>query len=123
MPVRARRPTPAASCHRVRPEAIKGLAAFNDPGTVILLTTATINWGDGTPVQVGLVNLAARTVSGSHTYADDGSYQASVIVTVSARHLSSTALDAVVVETPAPPGAVSAGPPPDGTLATGESPA
>ena len=45
---------------------------------------ATINWGDGTPVTAGTTALSSRAVyavSGSHTYAKPGYYQASVTVT------------------------------------------
>ena len=45
---------------------------------------ATINWGDGTPAAPGVVSASARgvdSVSGSHTYAEPGYYQASVQAT------------------------------------------
>jgi predicted alpha-1,2-mannosidase len=45
---------------------------------------ATINWGDGTPATAGTIALSSRAVygvSGSHTYAKPGLYQASVTVT------------------------------------------
>ncbi|MFG1995521.1 GH92 family glycosyl hydrolase [Actinoplanes sp. NPDC048988] len=45
---------------------------------------ATIDWGDGTPVTAGTTALSSRavySVSGSHTYAEPGYYQASVTVT------------------------------------------
>jgi PKD repeat protein len=45
---------------------------FTDPGTADT-HTATIDWGDGT-VEAGLVNAAAGTVSGTHTYGDNGAY-------------------------------------------------
>ncbi|MFI1993956.1 GH92 family glycosyl hydrolase [Actinoplanes sp. NPDC020271] len=44
---------------------------------------ATINWGDGTPATAGTTTLSSRAVygvSGSHTYAKPGFYQASVTV-------------------------------------------
>jgi hypothetical protein len=41
--------------------------------------TATINWGDGTPVSY--VDVPAGTVSGSHTYAEEGVYPLTVVVT------------------------------------------
>ncbi len=41
--------------------------------------TATIDWGDGS-VQAGTVNEGNKTVSGSHAYADNGTY--TVVVTV-----------------------------------------
>jgi hypothetical protein len=65
-------------------------ATFNDLGTLDT-HTATINWGDGTPMEAGTVfenpfgppgsTLGADgTVSGSHVYADDGVYTATVCV-------------------------------------------
>ncbi|WP_432970748.1 GH92 family glycosyl hydrolase [Dactylosporangium sp. CA-233914] len=45
---------------------------------------ATIDWGDGSPVTTGTTSLSSRAVydvSGSHTYAKPGYYQASVTVT------------------------------------------
>nr|WP_221380358.1 GH92 family glycosyl hydrolase [Actinoplanes polyasparticus] len=45
---------------------------------------ATIDWGDGTPVSEGTTALGSRAVynvSGSHTYAQPGYYQAAVTVT------------------------------------------
>ncbi len=42
--------------------------------------TATIDWGDGSPIQAGTVDDTARTVTGSHVYADDGLYAVTVVV-------------------------------------------
>ncbi|GIF12695.1 GH92 family glycosyl hydrolase [Actinoplanes teichomyceticus] len=45
---------------------------------------ATIDWGDGSPVSTGATTLSSRAVyrvSGSHTYARPGHYQAAVTVT------------------------------------------
>ncbi|WP_433379174.1 GH92 family glycosyl hydrolase [Actinoplanes sp. CA-142083] len=45
---------------------------------------ATVDWGDGSPVTAGTTALSSRAVygvSGSHTYAKPGFYQASVTVT------------------------------------------
>ena len=45
---------------------------------------ATIDWGDGTPATAGTIALSSRAVygvSGSHTYAKPGFYQAAVTVT------------------------------------------
>ncbi|GAA4253015.1 GH92 family glycosyl hydrolase [Dactylosporangium darangshiense] len=45
---------------------------------------ATIDWGDGSPVSTGTTSLSSRAVynvSGSHTYAKPGYYQAAVTVT------------------------------------------
>jgi len=41
------------------------------PGT----TSATINWGDGTPTSAGTVNSIGQ-VTGTHTYAEEGTYHA-----------------------------------------------
>ena len=66
-------------------------ATFNDPGTRDT-HTATIDWGDGTAPDVGVVaespfgppgstSGANGTVSGSHVYADNGTYTVKVTVT------------------------------------------
>ena len=49
------------------------VASFSDP------QSATIDWGDESPLQEGAV--ADGTVSGSHVYADNGEYQVTVQVT------------------------------------------
>ncbi len=54
-------------------------ATFTDPGGDDT-HTATIDWGDGT-VEAGTVNQAANTVSGSHTYQDNGLFTVTVTVT------------------------------------------
>ena len=65
-------------------------ATFNDLGTLDT-HTATINWGDGTPTEVGVVSEvpfgppgstagADGTTSGNHVYADDGVYTVTVTV-------------------------------------------
>jgi predicted alpha-1,2-mannosidase len=54
---------------------------------------ATINWGDGTPATAGTTALSSRavySVSGSHTYAKPGYYQASVTVTDGTSQSSAT---------------------------------
>ena len=66
-------------------------ATFTDAGTADT-HTATIDWGDGTAADVGVVvetpfgppgstTPAAGTISGSHVYADDGVYTVTVTVT------------------------------------------
>jgi PKD repeat protein len=60
-------------------QAVDLVATFADPG-VLDTHTATIDWGDGT-VEAGVVDEVARTVSGSHAYADNGSYGVTVTVT------------------------------------------
>src|SRR5439155_1625324 len=44
--------------------------------------TATVDWGDGSPVSPAVVSEAngSGAVTGSHTYADDGTYQVTVTV-------------------------------------------
>ena len=65
-------------------------ATFNDKGTLDT-HTATIDWGDGTALDTGVVaetpfgppgstSGADGTVSGSHVYADDGTYTVTVTV-------------------------------------------
>ena len=55
-------------------------ATFSDQGTEDT-HTATIDWGDGSPLEDGTVNQPAGTVSGSHVYADNGVYMVTVTVT------------------------------------------
>ncbi len=66
-------------------------STFNDLGTADT-HTATVDWGDGSPVDAGAVSEtpdgppgdtagADGTVSGSHVYADNGSYTVEVCVT------------------------------------------
>ncbi|HET6881475.1 MAG TPA: CHRD domain-containing protein, partial [Pirellulales bacterium] len=59
------------------------VATFSDPTAIAGDTfTATINWGDNT-VTAGIVTGSAGsyTVSGSHTYIDEGNFPISVLVT------------------------------------------
>lgn len=53
-------------------------ATFVDPGTLDT-HSATINWGDGSPVQ--LVSVAALAVGVNHGYGDNGAYAVTVTVT------------------------------------------
>ncbi len=53
-------------------------STFTDAGTADT-HEATIDWGDGT-VEPGIVDQAAGSVAGSHTYADDGVYIVRVTV-------------------------------------------
>jgi 3-phytase len=55
------------------------LATFDDADAADL-HTATIDWGDGSPVQAGTVSEAAGTIAGTHVYADDGAFTATVTV-------------------------------------------
>jgi hypothetical protein len=73
------------------------LATFTDPPGAEPLGnyTASINWGDGTPATPGVISFASGvfTVSGSHAYAEEGSYS----VTITVHH--DLAPDATVAET------------------------
>lgn len=61
------------------------VATFTDPDTSAVATdyTATINWGDGTPIAVGTVggSSGSFTVSGSHVYAEEGTHTVRVVIT------------------------------------------
>jgi hypothetical protein len=55
---------------------------FTDAG-ILDTHTATLDWGDGTVVEAGVVteSMGSGTVSGSHVYADDGVHTLTVTVT------------------------------------------
>src|SRR5206468_4177725 len=61
-------------------------ATFTDanPGDHTADFTATITWGDGGPTSSGTVSYdsgtGTYTVAGSHTYADEGTYNISIAV-------------------------------------------
>jgi hypothetical protein len=55
------------------------VARFGDVDTTDL-HTATISWGDGSPLQTAAVSQTGGTIGGSHVYANDGTF--SVVVTV-----------------------------------------
>lgn len=55
------------------------LATFTDPGTDDT-HSATIDWGDGSEPTAGVINQTDNTVSGSHTYAENGTYTINVTV-------------------------------------------
>jgi len=61
------------------------VATFTDPDTAAAATeySATINWGDGSPADAGVIAGGAGgfTVSGAHAYAEEGSYSITVEVT------------------------------------------
>ena len=71
------------------------VATFSDPGFTFAANgteetfTAVINWGDGTPDQLGTLTVVTGdagiattgTVSGTHTYANNGQYTVNVTVT------------------------------------------
>jgi PKD repeat protein len=54
-------------------------AVFTDPG-ILDTHTAVINWGDGSS-EAGTVDPSAMTASGSHLYASEGVYTATVTLT------------------------------------------
>lgn len=58
------------------------IGLFVDVGTLDT-HTATINWGDGSPLQNATViqGVGAGALGGTHVYADDGVYQVAVTVT------------------------------------------
>jgi uncharacterized repeat protein (TIGR01451 family) len=66
--------------------------------------SATIDWGDGSPIQAGTVSITAGVVSvaasASHTYADEGKNAVTVVITDDAPGTASVTLtgDVVVAE-------------------------
>src|SRR5207237_564073 len=64
--------------------AAQTVATFTDPGGPETLAdySASISWGDGTPATAGTitVNGGTFTVSGAHTYAEEGSYTITVSI-------------------------------------------
>ena len=74
-----------------------GPISFTDAGTLDT-HTATVDWGDGTEAVPATVNQNARTVSGSHTFADNGTYTVEVIVTDNAGATSVPQTFQVVVQ-------------------------
>jgi autotransporter-associated beta strand protein len=97
---------PAVDATAVNFNAVEGLsftkvvATFTDPGGAEDLSdySATIDWGDGTPLDVGIIGVGF-TVTGTHTYAEEsdadhlGSAPYQVVVTV----LHESAPDTVVM--------------------------
>ena len=71
------------------------VATFADTGSTNLATafTATVNWGDGTTTTAGTVTGASGsyTVTGAHTYAAEGSFTMSVVITQTATSAAATA--------------------------------
>ncbi len=91
-------PTVAAATNQTFNEGesfLLNVATFSDPGFTLPAAgtqetfTANINWGDGTPVQPGTLVVVmgsagvvtTGTVSGTHTYAQNGQYSANVTIT------------------------------------------
>ena len=61
-------------------ETVTLIASFTDPGSTDT-HTATINWGDNTGTPAGTVNQSTKTVTGTHSYPNTGSYTVTVVVT------------------------------------------
>jgi hypothetical protein len=61
------------------------VATFTDPDTTATAAeySATIDWGDGSPADTGVVTGSGGSfgVSGSHTYAEEGTYSVTVTIT------------------------------------------
>ncbi len=61
------------------------VATFTDPDTAATASeySATINWGDGSPTSSGTISGGGGsfTVSGTHTYAEEGTYTTTIVVT------------------------------------------
>ncbi|TPW11714.1 MAG: hypothetical protein FD129_1603, partial [bacterium] len=87
---------------------------FTDPGTLDTFT-ATINWGDGSPTEAGLVAYAAGfgTVSGTHTYPFAALGDRAVTVTIKDDDDATVATDTFVINVQDPP------PPPENFSVSG----
>jgi hypothetical protein len=77
-------------------------ATFIDPGAELDTHTATIDWGDGTPTEAGVVteNGISGTVAGSHVYADNDLYTVIVEVCDSKDNCVSDELEVTVPNVP-----------------------
>ena len=80
--------TPSSAMVQTLPQNIPfngPVAAFTDanPSAVVSDFTALINWGDGTPTNVGTVvsGSGVFNVDGAHTYASPGAFSISVQIT------------------------------------------
>src|SRR6202011_2619873 len=60
--------------------------------------TVAINWGDNTPLDTTTGSVSGSTISGSHTYAEEGSYPVSVSVTDDGGQSASTTSQANVAD-------------------------
>jgi photosystem II stability/assembly factor-like uncharacterized protein/PKD repeat protein len=100
------RPIIAVTPNPLQPVAVEGLSqdydslvTFDDSGGADPLTNylATIDWGDGTTTLGTITGSGPFTVSGSHTYADEGVETVTVTVTDSDGATTGTASESVVV--------------------------
>ncbi len=61
------------------------IATFTDPDTEATASeySATIDWGDGSPVDTGVIigGSGSFSVSGTHTYSEEGTYAVTVTIT------------------------------------------
>ena len=73
-----------------------------DPTLGASAFAATISWGDGLPATAGTIAVVngALTVSGSHTYASQGSLTTTIVVDRLADHASTTASGTALVTNP-----------------------
>jgi hypothetical protein len=79
-------------------------ATFTDANTGASSTdfTATINWGDGGPTSTGSISFNGNTytVSGVHTYAEEGSYPISIAVSDAGGQTTTITGTATVADAP-----------------------
>jgi large repetitive protein len=93
----------ASSITATEGQAFSGaVATFVDPGSTspAAAFTATINWGDGTSTTTTTSVTGASgnyTVAGSHTYADEGSFQVTVRIVQTATSATLTATGTAAV--------------------------
>jgi hypothetical protein len=66
------------------------IGLFTDPGTLDT-HIATIDWGDGSPIDTGIVNEQAGTIAGTHTYPDNFADNHPYLVTVTLKDKGPTA--------------------------------
>jgi streptogramin lyase len=81
------------------------VASFSDPQTTgqVGQYSAIINWGDSSPTTSGVITYSggtAFTVSGSHTYAEEGAYPVMVTVTGPSNRTFLANSQAVVLDAP-----------------------
>jgi RHS repeat-associated protein len=88
----------AVSIVSTEEQVFSGLVAtFSAGGSAASAASATIEWGDGSST-AGIIN--GSSISGSHKYAEEGSYSISVTVTDTKGNEASAASDALVEDAP-----------------------